>query len=144
MALEIFDDESKYKAATAWLQSVTVGYKRQVEELSKGPEKPDLNKVRVCRERSEICQYILDFMEAAKTSGSNANGKENANAAVTAQNAVESKRTVSMSNSIGKEQLEEIELILGQESAISFCKAALILNLGSKDVLVSKIKGKSK
>lgn len=140
MAIEILSEESKYKSATAWLQGVVSGYRKQVEELSKGPEQPDLNKVKLCRERQELCQYILDFMNKAKQ----ANNEPNANTAATAQNAVESKETVSTSNSIGKEQLEEIELILGQESAISFCKAALILNLGSKDVLVSKIKGKSK
>lgn len=140
MAIEILSEESKYKSATAWLQGVVSGYRKQVEELSKGPEQPDLNKVKLCRERQELCQYILDFMNKAKQ----ANNESNTNTAVIAQNAVESNQGASAIKYIGKEQLERIELILGEESAITFCKAALILNMGSKDMLSSRIKGKSK
>ncbi len=140
MALEILDEESKYKTATTWLLGVVAGYKKQVEEMSKGPAQPDLNKVKLCRERQEVCQYIFDFMEKAKAD----HNKETASASVKPQNAVASIQADSVIKTIGKEQLERIELILGEESAITFCKAALILNMGSKDMLSSKIKGKLK
>ena len=48
-----------------------------------------------------------------------------------------------MANTIGKEQLEQLELVLGLDATISFCRAALILELpefGSKEALLGTLK----
>lgn len=48
-----------------------------------------------------------------------------------------------MANTIGKEQLEQLELVLGLDATISFCRAALILDLpelGTKEALLGTLK----
>lgn len=63
--------------------------------------------------------------------------------AVKPQNAPQSISTHLMANTMGKEQLEQLELILGLDATISFCRAALILELpefGSKEALLGTLK----
>lgn len=65
------------------------------------------------------------------------------NTAVKPQNAPQSISAHSMANTIGKEQLEQLELVLGLDATISFCRAALILELpefGSKEALLGTLK----
>ena len=116
---------TKFENATTWLQGVISGYQKQVNDFSAAPN-PDTNKIKACKERQELCQYILDFMVKAKQ-----------------QNAPQSISAHSMANTIGKEQLEQLELVLGLDATISFCRAALILELpefGSKEALLGTLK----
>ena len=56
---------TKFENATIWLQGVISGYQKQVNDFSAAPN-PDANKIKACKERQELCQYILDFMIKAK------------------------------------------------------------------------------
>lgn len=56
---------TKFENATTWLQGVVSGYQKQVNDFSAAPN-PDANKIKACKERQELCQYILDFMIKAK------------------------------------------------------------------------------
>ena len=63
--------------------------------------------------------------------------------AVKPQNVPQSISAHSVANTIGKEQLEQLELVLGLDATISFCRAVLILELpefGSKDALLGTLK----
>lgn len=53
---------TKFENATTWLQGVISGYQKQVNDFSAAPN-PDANKIKACKERQELCQYILDFMD---------------------------------------------------------------------------------
>ena len=56
---------TKFENATTWLQGVISGYQKQINDFSAVPN-PDANKIKACKERQELCQYILDFMVKAK------------------------------------------------------------------------------
>lgn len=56
---------TKFGSAITWLQGVVSGYQKQVNDLSALPN-PDQNKVKACKDRQELCQYILDFMIKSK------------------------------------------------------------------------------
>ena len=100
--------------------------------------------IKACKERQELCQYILDFMIKAKQQNDIMAAKSGPqNTAVKPQNAPQSISTHSMANTIGKEQLEQLELVLGLDATISFCRAALILELpefGPKEALLGTLK----
>jgi len=134
---------TKFDSAIAWLQSVVAGYQKQVNDLS-ALSNPDQNKVKACKDRQELCQYILDFMIKSKQQNDTLAAKAGSkDASVKPQNAVQAIPARSMANSIGKEQLEQIELVLGLEPTISFCRAALILGLpelGAKETLLGTLK----
>lgn len=131
---------TKFENATTWLQGVISGYQKQVNDFSAAPN-PDTNKIKACKERQELCQYILDFMVKAKQQNDVMAAKSSSqNTAVKPQNAPQS---ISAHNTIGKEQLEQLELVLGLDATISFCRAALILELpefGSKEALLGTLK----
>lgn len=133
---------TKFENATIWLQGVISGYQKQVNDFSAAPN-PDANKIKACKERQELCQYILDFMVKAKQQNNAMAAKSSSqNTAVKPQNAPQSISTHSI-NTMGKEQLEQLELVLGLDATISFCRAALILELpefGSKEVLLGTLK----
>lgn len=134
---------TKFDSAITWLQGVVSGYQKQVNDLSALPN-PDQNKVKACKDRQELCQYILDFMIKSKQQNDALAAKAGSkDTSVKPQNAVQAVSAHSMANSIGKEQLEQIELVLGLEPTISFCRAALILGLpefGSKETLLGTLK----
>ena len=134
---------TKFDNAVTWLQGVVSGYQKQVNDLSALPN-PDQNKVKACKDRQELCQYILDFMVKSKQQNDSLAAKSSSkDASVKPQNAVQAVSTHSTANSIGKEQLEQIELVLGLEPTISFCRAALILELpefGPKETLLGTLK----
>lgn len=134
---------TKFENATIWLQGVISGYQKQVNDFSAAPN-PDANKIKACKERQELCQYILDFMVKAKQQNDVMAAKTGSqNTAVKPQNAPQSISAHSAANTIGKEQLEQLELVLGLDAAISFCRAALILELpelGSKETLIGTLK----
>mgnify|MGYP007016778484 CR=1 FL=1 len=134
---------TKFENATIWLQGVISGYQKQVNDFSAAPN-PDANKIKACKERQELCQYILDFMVKAKQQNDAMAAKTGSqNTAVKPQNATQSISAHPMSNTIGKEQLEQLELVLGLDATISFCRAALILELpelGSKETLIGTLK----
>lgn len=134
---------TKFENATTWLQGVISGYQKQVNDFSAVPN-PDANKIKACKERQELCQYILDFMVKAKQQNDAMAAKTGSqNTAVKPQNAPQSILTHSTSNTIGKEQLEQLELVLGLDATISFCRSALILELpelGSKEALIGALK----
>ena len=136
-------EKTKFDNATAWLQGVISGYQKQVNDLSALPN-PDQNKVKACKDRQELCQYILDFMIKSKQQSSSTAAKASPkDDSVKPQNAVQAVSTHPMANSIGKEQLEQIELVLGLEPTISFCRAPLILELpelGPKETLLGILK----
>lgn len=133
---------TKFENATTWLQGVISGYQKQINDFSAVPN-PDANKIKACKERQELCQYILDFMVKAKQQNNAMAAKTNPqNTAVKPQNAPQSISAHSMAT-IGKEQLEQLELVLGLDATISFCRAALILELpefGSKEALLGTLK----
>lgn len=134
---------TKFENATIWLQGVISGYQKQVNDFSSVPN-PDANKIKACKERQELCQYILDFMVKAKQQNDAMAAKTGSqNTAVKSQNAPQSISTHPAANTIGKEQLEQLELVLGLDATISFCRAALILELPefeSKEALLGTIK----
>lgn len=134
---------TKFENATTWLQGVISGYQKQVNDFSAVPN-PDANKIKACKERQELCQYILDFMVKAKQQNDAMAAKTGSqNTAMKPQNAPQSISTRPTSNTIGKEQLEQLELVLGLDATISFCRAALILELpelGSKETLIGTLK----
>lgn len=134
---------TKFENATTWLQGVISGYQKQVNDFSAAPN-PDANKIKACKERQELCQYILDFMVKAKQQNDAMAAKTGSqNTAVKPQNAPQSISAHPMANTIGKEQLEQLELVLGLDATISFCRAALILELpelGSKEALIGTLK----
>lgn len=133
---------TKFENATTWLQGVISGYQKQVNDFSAAPN-PDANKIKACKERQELCQYILDFMVKTKQQNDVMAAKSSSqNTAVKPQNAPQSISAHSMVL-IGKEQLEQLELVLGLDATISFCRAALILELpefGSKEALLGTLK----
>jgi hypothetical protein len=133
---------TKFENATTWLQGVISGYQKQINDFSAVPN-PDANKIKACKERQELCQYILDFMVKAKQQNDVMAAKASSqNTAVKPQNASQSISAHSM-NTIGKERLEQLELVLGLDATISFCRAALILELpefGSKEALLRTLK----
>ena len=134
---------TKFENATIWLQGVISGYQKQVNDFSAAPN-PDVNKIKACKERQELCQYILDFMVKAKQQNDAIAAKTGSqNTTVKPQNAPQSISTHPMPNTIGREQLEQLELVLGLDATISFCRAALILELpelGTKEVLLGTLK----
>lgn len=134
---------TKFENATTWLQGVISGYQKQVNDFSAAPN-PDANKIKACKERQELCQYILDFMVKSKQQNDVMAAKSSSqNTTVKPQNAPQSISAHSMANTIGKEQLEQLELVLGLDATISFCRAALILELpefGSKEALLGTLK----
>lgn len=134
---------TKFENATTWLQGVISGYQKQINDFSAAPN-PDANKIKACKERQELCQYILDFMIKAKQQNDATAAKTGSqNTAVKPQNAPQSISVHPMANTIGKEQLEQLELVLGLDATISFCRAALILELpelGSKEALIGTLK----
>nr|DAW42459.1 MAG TPA: hypothetical protein [Bacteriophage sp.] len=134
---------TKFENATTWLQGVISGYQKQVNNFSAAPN-PDANKIKACKERQELCQYILDFMVKAKQQNDVMAAKSSSqNTAAKPQNAPQSISAHSMANTMGKEQPEQLELILGLDATISFCRAALILELpefGSKEALLGTLK----
>lgn len=100
--------------------------------------------IKACKERQELCQYILDFMIKAKQQNDAMAAKTGSQTtAVKPQNAPQSISTHLMANTMGKEQLEQLELVLGLDATISFCRAALILKLPefeSKEALLGTLK----
>lgn len=134
---------TKFENATTWLQGVISGYQKQINDFSAAPN-PDANKIKACKERQELCQYILSFMVNSKQQNDVMAAKSGSqNAAVKPHNAPQSISAHSMANTIGKEQLEQLELVLGLDATISFCRAALILELpefGPKEALLETLK----
>lgn len=128
---------TKFENATTWLQGVISGYQKQVNDFSAAPN-PDANKIKACKERQELCQYILDFMiKANQQNDAMAAKSSSQNTAVKPQNATQSISAHSVAN------IEQLELVLGLDATISFCRAALILELpefGSKEVLLGTLK----
>lgn len=134
---------TKFENATTWLQGVISGYQKQVNDFSTVPN-PDANKIKACKERQELCQYILDFMVKSKQQNDAMAAKSGPqNTAVKPQNAPTINFSSFNGKYIGKEQLEQLELVLGLDATISFCRAALILELpefGSKEALLGTLK----
>lgn len=88
---------TKFENATTWLQGVISGYQKQVNDFSAAPN-PDANKIKACKERQELCQYILDFMVKAKQQNDAMAAKTcSQNTAVKPQNAPQSILTHSIS-----------------------------------------------
>lgn len=140
-------EKTKFESATTWLQGVIAGYQKQVNDFSSAPN-PDQGKIKACKERQDLCQYILDFMVKANQEAKNASKKSESNngssqnPSTTSQNGSQSISARSMANCMDKQYIEQIELVLGLESAISFCRASLVLDLplGSKESLLKTIK----
>lgn len=89
---------TKFENATTWLQGVISGYQKQVNDFSAAPN-PDANKIKACKERQELCQYILDFMVKAKQQNDVMAAKSSSqNTAAKPQNAPQSISAHSASN----------------------------------------------
>lgn len=91
---------TKFENATTWLQGVISGYQKQVNDFS-AVSNPDANKIKACKERQELCQYILDFMVKAKQQNDIMAAKSGSqNAAVKPQNAPQSISAHSIANKV--------------------------------------------
>ena len=89
---------TKFENATTWLQGVISGYQKQINDFSAVPN-PDANKIKACKERQELCQYILDFMVKTKQQNDVMAAKSSSqNTAVKPQNAPQSISAHSMAN----------------------------------------------
>lgn len=104
---------TKFENATTWLQGVIFGYQKQVNDFSAAPN-PDANKIKACKERQELCQYILDFMVKAKQQNDATAAKTGSqNTAVKPQNTPQSISVHPMANNYRQRTVRAIRACFG-------------------------------
>lgn len=126
-------DKKTTEEAIVWLQGVVQGYDKQIQKFK--DESADKEKIAGSENRRKLCKNLLDFVvEYSKKTVAPVN------AARSPQNAPQSISTHTVASSITKDQLEQIELVLGLTVAKDFCRAALVAdlpNIGTKEYLTS-------
>lgn len=129
-------DKKTTEEAIVWLQGVVQGYDKQIQKYKE--ESVDKEKIAGSEARRKLCKNLLDFVvEYSKKPTTPTN------TAKSPQNALQSIPIRSVTSSITKEQLEQIELVLGLSTAKDFCRAALVADLpsiGTKEYLTSVLK----